>query len=125
MPFKSKAQERFMFSQHPEIAERWTKEYNQNLKKLPEKVKKKKKVIKEGFHMRPAFAAIINVLHESDWIMDRVSGTLSAPAQAIDIGKKKALKPDHRKRMKKAAAKQHAKSAPVVTAGAKAAGPPR
>lgn len=65
--------------------------------------------------MRPAFTAIINVLHESDWVMDRVNGTLSAPAQAVDIGKKKPIKNDHRKRMKKAAAKNMSKAAPLAT----------
>ena len=124
MPFRSRSQQRFMFSQHPEIAKRWTKEYDQNLKKLPEKVKKKK-VIKEGFNMRPAFAAIINVLCESDWVMDRVTGPLTAPAQAIDIGQKKALKPDHRKRMKKAVAKHHARNAPMSTAGTQVTDPNR
>jgi len=41
MPFKSKAQVRFMYSQHPEIAKRWAKE-TLKIKKLPEHVKKKK-----------------------------------------------------------------------------------
>lgn len=36
MPFKSQAQRRFMYSQHPEIAKRWSKEYP-NQGKLPEK----------------------------------------------------------------------------------------
>lgn len=27
MPFRSEAQRRFMWARHPEIAERWTKEY--------------------------------------------------------------------------------------------------
>jgi hypothetical protein len=27
MPFRSEKQRRFMFSQHPEIAKRWAKEY--------------------------------------------------------------------------------------------------
>lgn len=40
MPFKSKAQRRYMYSQHPKIAKRWEKKTK---KKLPEKVKKKKK----------------------------------------------------------------------------------
>ncbi len=40
MPFKSKAQERFMYSQHPDIAKRWNKESPVNQSKLPEKVKK-------------------------------------------------------------------------------------
>ena len=37
MPFKSKAQQRFMFSQHPEMAKRWA-EHTPNIKDLPEKV---------------------------------------------------------------------------------------
>lgn len=37
MPFQSKAQMKYMYMHHPEIAKRWRKEYpNQNLKKLPE-----------------------------------------------------------------------------------------
>lgn len=39
MPFQSKAQQKFMFSQHPDIANRWAKE-TPNIKKLPEHVKK-------------------------------------------------------------------------------------
>ena len=27
MPFRSEAQRRFMFAKHPDIAERWSKEY--------------------------------------------------------------------------------------------------
>ena len=27
MPFRSEAQRRFMYSEHPDIAERWSKEY--------------------------------------------------------------------------------------------------
>lgn len=37
MPFKSKAQQRFMFSQHPEMAKRWA-EHTPDIKSLPEKV---------------------------------------------------------------------------------------
>lgn len=39
MPFKSKAQQRFMFATHPRMAKRWADE-TPNMKKLPEKVKK-------------------------------------------------------------------------------------
>lgn len=39
MPFQSKSQQRFMFSQHPQIAERWAKE-TPNIKSLPNKKKK-------------------------------------------------------------------------------------
>lgn len=42
MPFKSKAQRRFLFSQHPEIANRWQTETPKN-KKLPERAPKPKK----------------------------------------------------------------------------------
>jgi len=41
MPFKSKAQMRFMFAKHPEIAKRWAKEYGVP-KKLSKKVVTKK-----------------------------------------------------------------------------------
>ena len=41
MPFKSKKQRAFLYSQHPEIAERWAKE-TANEAKLPEYAKKKK-----------------------------------------------------------------------------------
>ena len=43
MPFKSKAQQRFMFSQEPEVAARWSRETPKgDYKNLPEKVKPKK-----------------------------------------------------------------------------------
>lgn len=38
MPFQSKAQMRFMYSQHPKIASRWEKE-TKSEKDLPEKKK--------------------------------------------------------------------------------------
>jgi len=41
MPFRSKAQQRFMFAVHPGIAKRWADE-TPNIKSLPKKVKKKK-----------------------------------------------------------------------------------
>ena len=37
MPFKSQAQEKWMFSQKPKMAERWAKE-TPNLKTLPKKI---------------------------------------------------------------------------------------
>lgn len=61
MPFKSRAQQRWMFATNPEMAKKWA-DKTKNFKKLPEKVKKKKKkVIKESFHMRPAYQALIEV----------------------------------------------------------------
>lgn len=47
MPFKSKAQQGFMFSQHPEIAKRWAKE-TPNIKNLPAKAKAKMKPAKKS-----------------------------------------------------------------------------
>lgn len=41
MPFRSKAQQRFMFAKHPRIAKRWAKVTN--FSKLPKRKRKKKK----------------------------------------------------------------------------------
>jgi len=41
MPFKSKAQQAFMFSQMPKVAKRWAKE-TPRIKSLPKKVAKKR-----------------------------------------------------------------------------------
>jgi hypothetical protein len=40
MPFKSKAQQGFMFAKHPKIATRWAKE-TPRMKSLPARAKKK------------------------------------------------------------------------------------
>lgn len=40
MPFKSKAQRKFMYAKHPEMAKEWEDKTPKG-KKLPEKVKKK------------------------------------------------------------------------------------
>lgn len=40
MPFRSSAQRRFLYAKHPDIAERWEKEFP-NQTGLPEHVKKK------------------------------------------------------------------------------------
>lgn len=42
MPFKSKAQQKWMFVHKPKMAKEWAKE-TPNIKKLPEKKKKVKK----------------------------------------------------------------------------------
>ena len=42
MPFRSKAQARYLFSQHPDIAKRWAAE-GYIVKGLPKKVSKKKR----------------------------------------------------------------------------------
>ena len=41
MPFKSKAQQKFLFAKHPTIAKRWAKKYGVS-KSLPNKVSKSK-----------------------------------------------------------------------------------
>lgn len=41
MPFKSKAQQKWMFANKPEMAKEWASE-TPDIKKLPKKVKKKK-----------------------------------------------------------------------------------
>jgi hypothetical protein len=41
MPFKSKAQQKYLFANKPAMAEEWEKE-TPDIKKLPNKVKKKK-----------------------------------------------------------------------------------
>lgn len=46
MPFRSSAQQRFMFALHPAIAKRWAKE-TPDIKDLPNKVKKKVKTKKK------------------------------------------------------------------------------
>jgi hypothetical protein len=42
MPFKSKAQARFMFAKHPKIAKRWAKQ-TKSIKALPNKKRSRKK----------------------------------------------------------------------------------
>jgi len=44
MPFKSKAQMRFLYKYHPEIARKWRREHpGQNIRKLPERTGKDNK----------------------------------------------------------------------------------
>jgi len=42
MPFRSKAQQRFMFSRHPGIARRWAATYGVS-KRLPKRAPRKRK----------------------------------------------------------------------------------
>lgn len=50
MPFKSKAQQRYLFSQKPDVAQRFRQDApNQDLKSLPDK-KSKKSHGKKGAH---------------------------------------------------------------------------
>jgi hypothetical protein len=42
MPFKSKAQRRYMWAKHPSIARRWTKKYGSGGKRLPERKRRKR-----------------------------------------------------------------------------------
>jgi hypothetical protein len=46
MPFKSKAQEKWMFANHPEMAKRWADE-TPDIKDLPDKVEKVKESLKK------------------------------------------------------------------------------
>jgi hypothetical protein len=46
MPFKSKAQQKYMFAKKPEMAKRWAKE-TPDIKTLPEKAGAKKSKTKE------------------------------------------------------------------------------
>lgn len=48
MPFKSKAQARYMFAKHPEIAKRFARE-TKSIKALPEHVGKEKKAMLSAF----------------------------------------------------------------------------
>jgi hypothetical protein len=48
MPFKSEKQRKFMYAQHPEIAERWTKEAKAKKKPAVKKSKVAKKVVKRA-----------------------------------------------------------------------------
>ena len=47
MPFKSKAQQRWMFSQHPAMARKWA-EHTPNLKSLPEMIGNESKTRKRS-----------------------------------------------------------------------------
>jgi hypothetical protein len=46
MPFKSKAQERWMYANDPKMAKRWSKETPEGAK-LPERVKSRKKTTRK------------------------------------------------------------------------------
>ena len=46
MPFKSEAQQAYMFANHPKLAKKWAAE-TKNFSKLPKKVKKKTKRAKK------------------------------------------------------------------------------
>jgi len=43
MPFKSAKQRRYLWSQHPDIAKRWTAKYGSKIVKTKKKSKRKKK----------------------------------------------------------------------------------
>lgn len=49
MPFKSKAQQRFMFAKHPKMAKRWAHE-TPDIKALPEKLPEKKEKAADDLH---------------------------------------------------------------------------
>jgi hypothetical protein len=47
VPFRSKAQAKWMFSQHPEMAEKWA-HHTPSMARLPERVAPKRKKKKKG-----------------------------------------------------------------------------
>lgn len=51
MPFKSKSQQRYMFSKHPKIAKEFASK-TKSFKALPEKAKHKKSSHKKGKRLR-------------------------------------------------------------------------
>jgi hypothetical protein len=53
MPFKSKAQQKWMFSQHPKMAKEWA-DKTPNIKNLPEHVKQDKNIVKHLKNKRGA-----------------------------------------------------------------------
>ncbi len=55
VPFKSKAQERWMYSQHPEMAKRWAA-HTPKSAKLPEHVKKDRTRRNSGSNAKRAIA---------------------------------------------------------------------
>lgn len=71
MPFKSKAQQRFMFAKHPKMARDWAHE-TKDIKSLPEKVKKATREEKSS----PKMTA-------GDRLKSYIGGTLAAAAPAI------------------------------------------
>lgn len=50
MPFKSKAQMKFMFSKHPEMAKEWA-DKTPDMAKLPERKKRHRKHHKNAYEM--------------------------------------------------------------------------
>jgi hypothetical protein len=48
MPFKSKAQRKFMYAKHPALAKKWEDKYGSGGKSLPEHVKPKAKPRKKA-----------------------------------------------------------------------------
>jgi hypothetical protein len=60
MPFKSKAQQRFMYANYPEMAKEWSKETD--FSKLPERLKKKKKAEKKVSSYDPSVKNLVNVM---------------------------------------------------------------
>jgi len=62
MPFKSKAQQRWMYANKPDMAKKWS-DHTSDHKSLPEKAKKKKKEKKTAVSELGKQAAVL-ILHK-------------------------------------------------------------
>jgi hypothetical protein len=66
MPFQSEAQRRFMWSQHPDIAQRWTNEYGSTPVKHPGFKAISKSIQSEGYSPQQANAILASkTMHAS------------------------------------------------------------
>jgi hypothetical protein len=52
MPFKSKAQMKYMYAKHPKIAKKWSEEYGQSMSKLPNKLKSTTKSLRKKYKVK-------------------------------------------------------------------------
>lgn len=80
MPFKSKAQQRYMFSQHPRIAERWV-DHTPDMKDLPEKLSTPKTA---GF-----WGVLIKLGAVDPYLVERMAGV--AKRMGVDPPSRKEL----------------------------------
>jgi hypothetical protein len=82
MPFKSKAQMRYLFAKHPDIAKRWAKEYGIP-KNLPDKINKRKREKKSSVR----FGEIDMSLYKK--VVDLIQVASSITEQASSLYKQK------------------------------------
>ncbi len=77
MPFKSKAQQRWMFSQKPEMAKEWA-DHTPDFKKLPERVEEKTKE-KKGFCHMDAIAGFAKAAADDTLVIKLAEDTQITP----------------------------------------------